>query len=442
MQNFKDIIAKQRDGYEVADWEIADFVKGIASGNVSNSQIAAYTMAIYLRGMTGGELVILTKAMRDSGVVFDWSNLDGPVVDKHSTGGVGDLTSLILAPTLAACGVYVPMLSGRGLGHTGGTLDKLQAIPGYQTEPGVDVLKKVVTEIGCAIVGQSDELNPADRRIYAVRDEVSTIESDALIVSSIISKKLAAGISNLVLDVKTGNGAFMTSYTAAKKLAVKLTGVAQACGIKSSACITDMNQPLAYSAGNGLEVKEAIEFLTNTRQNTRLKEVTIRLVSELLIHTGVCSNIICAEDKFNEAIDSGRAAEKFEKMVSALGGPSDILTKQDDYLPKAAVIKAVYPKEKGYIHAVDTKKFGRSLVMLGGSRKNMLSELDYSVGISEITPISSEVDETRPLAIVHAKNEDDYHAVANQIRESVTIAAMPVSPSQPIIDTIKPANQA
>jgi len=438
MQHFKDIIAKQRDGYEVEDWELVDFIRGVASGDVSDSQIAAYTMAVFLRGMTGGEMVILTKAMRDSGKVLDWSELDGPVVDKHSTGGVGDLTSLILAPLLAACGAYVPMVSGRGLGHTGGTLDKLDSIPGYQTDPEIATFKSVVTEVGCGIIGQTADLNPADKRIYAVRDDVSTVESEPLIVSSIISKKLAAGIPNLVLDVKTGNGAFMTSFSAAKKLATKLTGVAQSCGMHVSACITDMNQPLAYSAGNALEVREAVEFLTNTRRNSRLNEVVLKLATELLMHSKLTGDMMKAENEINFAIDSGKAAEKFGQMVAALGGPKDFVENYDKHLPKAPIIKPVYPDHRGIVHAIDTKKYGRSLVTLGGARRSMSDEIDYSVGLSDIAPISAEVDDDRPLAMVHARTEDEFEKAAEQIRASVTVEAMPVSASQPIIDTIKP----
>ena len=439
MQHFKDIIAKQRDGYEVEDWEIVDFIRGIASGDVSDAQIAAYTMAVYLRGMTGGEMVILTKALRDSGTVLEWNDLNGPVVDKHSTGGVGDLTSLILAPMLAACDAYVPMLSGRGLGHTGGTLDKLDSIPGYETMPSVDKFRDAVKEVGCAIVGQTEDLNPADKRIYAVRDEVSTIESEPLIVSSIISKKLAAGISNLVLDVKTGNGAFMTSYSAAKKLATKLAGVGQSCGLHVSACITDMNQPLAYSAGNALEVREAIEFLTNTKRNARLSEVVMKLATELAIHSKISSDIMKAETDLNYAIDSGMAAEKLGKMVAALGGPNDFVENYDKYLPKAPVIKPVYPDGKGYVHAINTKEYGRTLVILGGARRSMSDDPDHAVGLSDIAPISAEVDTDRPLAWIHARSEEEFEEAALHLKSAVSVETMPVSAGQPILDTIKPS---
>lgn len=438
MKHFRDIIVKQRDGYEVEDWEIVDFIRGIVSEDVTDSQIAAYTMAIFLRGMTGGEMVMLTKAMRDSGKVLTWE-VDGPVVDKHSTGGVGDLTSLILAPMLAATGGYVPMISGRGLGHTGGTLDKLDSIPGYNSIPSVEEFNKVVSDVGCAIVGQTTELNPADKRIYSVRDEVGTVESEGLIVSSIISKKSAAGVGNLVLDVKTGNGAFMRTYSAAKKLATKLTGVGQACGMNVSACITDMNQPLAYNAGNGLEVREAIEFLKNTKRNSRLNEVIMKLANELVIHSKIAPDIMKAEAMLEDVIENGQAAEKFEQMVAALGGPSDLLENTDKYLPTAPVVKPVYPDRKGFVHSIDTRAYGKTLVTLGGARKSAGADIDYTVGLENIAPISSQVNPDVPLATIHAKNESDWEKAAGEIKAAAVIETMPVSPSQAVLDTIKPS---
>lgn len=439
MKHIRDLIIKQRDGYEIEGWEMLDFVRGITSGEVADASIAAYAMGVFLRGATGKELVSLTKGISDSGLVIKWEGFDNPIVDKHSTGGVGDLTSLVLVPILAACGVSVPLLSGRGLGYAGGTLDKLDSIPGFISQPDLDTFQKVVKNVGCAISGQTFELTPADRRIYRIADSVACAQAEDLIVASIVSKKLSGGADNIIYDVKTGNGAFLNSYAAAKKMAAKLTGVTKACGVRSVACITDMNQPLSYTMGNSLEVREAVDFLTNVRRNVRLNEVVLKLGSELLMQAGVAKNLLNAEDVLKEAIESGAGAEKFGKMIAELGGPNDFIDKFGDHLPIAPVIKPVYPDKKGNIHAIDTKEFGRSLLVLGGARKNFEEELDYSVGVSDIAPISAAVDEQRPIAVVHAKSEDDFEAAAAQIRGAVTVASMPVSASQPILETIKPA---
>jgi len=440
-KHFRDIISKQRDGYEVEDWEIVDFVHGVASGEASDAQVAAYTMAVHLRGMTGGEMVILTKAMRDSGKVINWSelNLDAPVVDKHSTGGVGDLTSLILTPILASCGAYVPMLSGRGIGHVGGTLDKLESIDGYKTSLSVSDFQKVVKDIGCAIVGHSDEMNPANRRIFAARDQVGTVNSEALIVSSIVSKKLAAGIKNLVLDVKAGSGAFMRTYSSAKKLATKLVGVSNSCGIEVSAVVTDMNQPLGYSAGNAVELREAVEYLTNKKRNGRVHEVVMKLGAESLMQADLASDIMKAESNLNFALDSGEAAEKFDKMVAALGGPKDFIDNYEKHLPKAEVVKPVFAKKRGFIHTINTREYGNALIKLGGAREFIDEKINHAVGISDIAPISAEVDQDKPIATVHANSESDFEKVSEMIIDAVSVESIPISAGQPVLDTIKPA---
>lgn len=439
MQHFRDTISKQRDGYEVENWELSDFVRGIVANDVTDSQIAAFTMAVYLRGMTSNEIVTLTKTMKDSGKVFTW-DLSGPVMDKHSTGGIGDLTSLILVPMFAAMGGFVPMVSNRGLAHTGGTLDKLSSIPGYNINPSSEEFEKVVKKIGCAIIGKPADLNPADKRISTIRNEVGTVESEGLIVSSIISKKAAMGIDNLVLDIKTGNGAFMKNYTTSKKLATKLAGVAKELGMNVSACITDMNQPLAYSAGNALEVREAIDFMTGVKKNSRLSEVVMKLANELVVHSKLAKDVMSAESLIDKSLDSGAAAEKFGEMIAALGGPTDLVENPDKHLPKAKIIEPVYPDKKGYIHAINAKSYGKSLIRLGGARQSPDEKINYAVGLENIASISSEVGpDQRPLCLVHADTQEEWEAAAKRIRAATVIETLPVSASQAVLDTIKPS---
>src|SRR5690606_31937924 len=312
----QEFIARKRDDLPLAPDEIAAFIAGLTSGAVTHAQAAAFAMAVYFNDMNIDERVALTLAMRDSGTVLDWSDLDGPVADKHSTGGVGDNVSLMLAPILAACGVYVPMISGRGLGHTGGTLDKFDAIPGYTTSPDNTLFRKVVREVGCAIIGQTADLAPADKTLYAIRDVTGTVESIPLITASILTKKLAAGLDALVLDVKTGSGAFMPTLEKSRDLAKSLVTVANGAGIKTGALITGMNEPLASAAGNAVEVRNAVDFLTGAHQDARLREVTLALCADVAEMTGVAADVASARKMVDEALDSGRATERFSKMVA------------------------------------------------------------------------------------------------------------------------------
>ena len=302
--------------------EIGDFIAGLTSGAVTEGQAAAFAMAIFFRGMTLEERVALTRAMTRSGLSLDWraENLPGPILDKHSTGGVGDNVSLMLAPMLAACGAYVPMISGRGLGHTGGTLDKLDSIQGYASQPDLALFKRVVKEAGCAIIGQTADLAPADRRLYAIRDVTATVESVALITASILSKKLAAGLQALVMDVKTGSGAFMPTLTGARELAESIAAVATEAGLPTISLITDMNEPLASAAGNAVEVRNAVDYLTGARRDPRLDRVTIALGADLLALSGLAPDARAGEAALKRALASGAAAERFERMVAGLGG--------------------------------------------------------------------------------------------------------------------------
>ena len=309
-------------------------------------------MAIFLNKMTKEETAALTLAMRDSGDVLNWDDIDGPIIDKHSSGGVGDKISLMLAPMLAACGGYCPMISGRGLGHTGGTLDKFDSIPGYQTQPSNELFKKTVKEVGCAIIGQTGNLAPADKKIYAIRDVCGTVESIDLITASILSKKLAAGLDCLVMDLKCGNGAFMDSLERAEELATSIVRVADAAGTKTKAVITDMNQVLGKTVGNSLEMKEAVEYLQGKNIDSRLHIITVELCAQLLVESKICSNKTEAVNKLQKSLDSGQALEKFAQMVSALGGPTDFVEKYQDYLPQTPITKPVYPLQAGYVSAM------------------------------------------------------------------------------------------
>ncbi len=418
----QEIIRRKRDGRPLADAEIAEFIAGLTTGAISEGQAAAFAMAIFFKGMTAPETVALTRAMRDSGTVLVWS-LPGPVVDKHSTGGIGDNTSLMLAPILSACGAYVPMISGRGLGHTGGTLDKLDAIPGYLSQPDLPRFRQVVRDVGCAIVGQTADLAPADRRLYAIRDVTATVESIPLITASILSKKLAAGLSALVMDVKTGNGAFMPTRDGARALAESLVAVANGAGLNTTALITDMSEPLASAAGNAVEVQNAVDFLIGERRDPRLEEVTIALAVEALRITGIASDLIEARGRIEAALDSGQAAEIFGRMVRALGGPADFMERAADHLPKANVVQPVTLPHGGVVAAIDARAVGLAVVELGGGRRKADDRIDPSVGFTDLAAIGAEVGQGMPLAMVHARSAADAVRAAAALRAAYSIGA-------------------
>ncbi len=422
---FADVIQKKRDGGELTAAEIEFFVKGLADSSIPAEQVSALAMAILFKSMTFEEAAALTTTMASSGTVLDWrsEDLGGPVVDKHSTGGVGDKVSFLLAPIAAACGCFVPMISGRGLGHTGGTLDKIESIPGYQATPNFDLFKKVVKSTGCAIIGQTADLAPADRRFYAIRDVTATIESIPLIIASILSKKIAAGLDGLVMDVKVGSGAFMTSVERAGKLAKSIIGTAATAGLKTHALITDMNEVLGHTAGNAVEIAESIEFLTNNNRESRLNEVVAALCAEMLILTGVEKDHNAARGRVETAITSGKAAETFSRMVAELGGPADFLERYTEYLPKAPIFKPVQPSEVGYLAGTDAHAIGNAIIEIGGGRQQLGDELDLAVGISDVAPIGAMVGTDRPLVVVHAANEEDAEMAAGLIREACTISA-------------------
>ncbi|MBO6282071.1 MAG: thymidine phosphorylase [Alphaproteobacteria bacterium] len=432
----QEIIRRKRDKNELTAAEISEFIAGIGSGEVADAQIAAFTMAVFLNGLNNRETVDLTLAMRDSGDVLSWNGFDKPIVDKHSSGGVGDKVSLMLAPILAACDVYIPMIAGRGLGHTGGTVDKLEAIPNYNTQADNNLFRRTVKNVGCAIIGQTGNLAPADKKIYAVRDVCGTVESIPLITASILSKKLAAGLQYLVMDLKCGNGAFMQNLADAKSLAQSIVDVANGAGTKTRAVLTDINQVLGTTAGNAVEIRETLDYLNNKNINVRLDNVVKTLCSTLLCQCGRCQTPDEGLQLSEKALSSGQAMEKFAKMVSSLGGPNDFVENADKYLPTAAHQKAIYAPAEGYISAMDTRAVGMSVIKLKGGRAYPGQALDLATGYSDFIQIGDKVDNKTPLAIVHYQTEEQFETVKKDILNAIKIAPQKPEIKNPIIMTI------
>lgn len=431
----QEIIRKKRDQQPLSRAEVKQFVAGVTDLSVSEGQVAAFAMAVYFNGMNEEEAVGLTLGMRDSGTILNWNELDGPILDKHSTGGVGDNVSLMLAPAVAACGGFVPMISGRGLGHTGGTLDKFDSIPGYQTQPGIDLFRATVKSVGCAIIGQTSDLAPADKRIYAIRDVTSTVESVPLITASILSKKLAAGLSGLVLDVKTGSGAFMDNIEKSRNLAASLVKVANGAGLKTTALLTDMDHPLASAAGNGVEMINAIQFLTGEHRDQRLWEITNALGGEMLKTGRIVSDRQEGIAKMEEAFQSGNAAERFSQMVAQLGGPKDIVEEYDRYMPRPAITRDVYakPEHKDLAGCLgfDTRQIGNAVIELGGGRTRPQDAIDHRVGLVNIA--RRNWDGLQPLCTILAADEDSADRAERRIINAVRRSG-PVIPS--ILETM------
>lgn len=403
--------------------------EALASGAMSDAQAGAFAMAVITRGLSTPARVALTEAMRDSGVVLSW-DLPGPVVDKHSTGGVGDCVSLLLAPMLAAAGAYVPMISGRGLGHTGGTLDKLEAIPGLSTEVDEQAFRAMVGDIGCAIVAASKNIAPADRRLYAIRDVTSTVESLDLITASILSKKLAAGLESLVLDVKVGTGAFMATREDAQALAEALTTTANDAGCATKTLITDMNEPLAPSVGNAVEVATVLDVLKGGERAPRLKSLTVSLGAVLLRLAGLAEDDAIGESAMLSTLESGAAAETFARMIHALGGGADVL--DGATLPEAPVIQAVPAPEAGYVTSFDGVALGEAVVHLGGGRLVQTDKIDHRVGLAEVARIGASVAKGDPLAMVHAADEASADRAVAAVLGAISIGES-APPERPLI---------
>jgi thymidine phosphorylase len=426
-----EVIRRKRDGRALSNEELGFLVGGITDGSLSDAQVGALAMALFLRGMEPEERVALTAAMTRSGTVLEW-DLDRPVLDKHSTGGVGDKVSLMLAPIVAACGGAVPMISGRGLGHTGGTLDKLDAVPGYLTTPDLDRLRAVVGDVGCAIVGQTAELAPADRRLYAIRDATGTVESIPLIVASILSKKLAAGLDALVMDVKFGSGAFMAERPAAEELARALVDVAGGAGLPTVALLTDMDEVLGTTAGNAVEVREAIAYLTGEEREPRMHEVTLALAASLLDQGGLADDEAAGRAAAERALESGAAAERFASMVAALGGPADLLEAARRHLGVAPVTRGAAPDRAGVVAGMDCRAVGLVVTGLGGNRRREDDVIDPAVGLTAIAPVGAEVGPDRPLAVVHAASEDAAEEAVAALRAAIAVRDE-APPERPVV---------
>jgi thymidine phosphorylase len=433
----QEIIRKKRDGHSLSDSEIQYYIEGIANGSVSESHIAAFCMAVIFKGMSVEETFSLTDQMVKSGDKLNWKDLDGPVVDKHSTGGVGDKVSLMLAPIVASCGIYNPMISGRGLGHTGGTLDKLESIPEYNTTPDNSLFHSVVKNVGCAIIGQTANLAPADKVIYGVRDVTATVESVPLITASILSKKVAAGLDGLVMDIKTGNGAFAENLDFARNVGNSIIQVAKQFGMKTSAMITDMNQPLGDTIGNALEIKEVIDYLTDVRQESRLHEVVLALAAEMLVVAGLVDSTDEGIQKAKDVLDNGHAAETFEKMVSELGGLNDILKNSDSHFKSASVVKPIPASQSGYVSEIDTRAVGLAVVELGGGRKKASDSIDHSVGFTHVLGLGEKVEAGQALGYVHAQNEDQANLSIQMVNDAYSISDSSFLQTPTIIEYLK-----
>ena len=430
----QEIIRKKRDGAPLTRDEVREFISGLTNNTISEGQVAAFAMAVFFKGMSAEEAVGLTLAMRDSGTVLTW-DMPGPVVDKHSTGGIGDNISLMLAPMLAACGCYVPMISGRGLGHTGGTLDKLDSIPGYTTQPDLVLFRKVVREAGCAIIGQTADLAPADKRLYGIRDVTATVESVPLITASILSKKLAAGLQHLVMDVKIGSGAFMAKHEDAVMLAKSLVSVANGAGLKTTALITDMDEPLASAAGNAVEVLHALEFLKGRLINRRVEAVTLALGAELLLSAGIASTLEDGAKQLAATITSGRAAEHFAKMTALLGGPKDFIERPDHYMKSAKIIRPVYADDEGAVCKIETRHLGLAVIELGGGRLRADDKIDHAVGLSNLLGKNFRADMNTPLCMIHAQDEASFDRAAKIVKAAYSIGDV-AKETPPVIERI------
>jgi thymidine phosphorylase len=426
-----EMIAIKRDGGSLDRQMIEDIVLGITDGSLSDAQVGAFAMAVRIRGMKIDETVLLTDAMCRSGTNISWQ-LDGPVVDKHSTGGVGDTVSLMLAPMLAACGAFVPMISGRGLGHTGGTTDKMESIPGYTTAPTDDQFHEIVRTVGCAIIGQTNDLAPADRRLYSIRDVTGTVESIPLICSSILSKKLASGTNVLAMNVTTGGGAFMSKLEDARELAKTITDVARGAGVKCHSLVTDMDQPLGSAAGNALEVQYALNYLQGTREN-RMHQVVIALGAMVLVDSGLASDTASAVMALEKSLSSGQALEKFAQMVAALGGPVDFVEASAKYLVAAPVIRSVTAGASGWVSGVKAKEIGMTVVVLGGGRTRPGAPVDWRVGITQVPSVGDKVDSSTVIAQVHAASEDAASIAEKRIRAAISVTDTSVAPRPVLI---------
>jgi len=423
----QDVIRKKRDGKSLSREEIGFFIDGVTNGSIADYQISALLMAIYLNGMNGEEQQALTEAMLNSGNILDFSDIPKPKADKHSTGGVGDKTSLIIAPMVAACGVCVPMISGRGLGHTGGTLDKLESIPGYRVNLTASEFRKTLEDVGYAMAGQTAEIAPADKKMYALRDATSTVEAIPLIVASIISKKGAAGLGAMVIDVKVGNGAFMRDSDRATALAHALVSTGNSCGIKTRALLTDMNQPLGRAVGNSLEVLECIELLRGDfAEGARpVLDLSIELSANMLVLAGVEETLEAAHARLRKVIDSGEALECLRNNIIAQGGDPRVCDAPSEFLPLVSDSLKVESRRSGYIKNVDTAEIGHTIASIGGGRVRIEDVIDPTVGFIAERKIGEGVNEGDVIGVVYCADSNNAREAAERIGASYEIADEP-----------------
>ena len=403
----QDVIRKKRDGQQLSGAEIEFFIAGITHDEIADYQVSALLMAIYLNGMNEAEQQALTEAMLRSGITLDFSSITKPKADKHSTGGVGDKTSLIIAPLVAACGVCVPMISGRGLGHTGGTLDKLESIPGYRVNLSTKEFRDVLERVGFAMAGQTAELAPADKKMYALRDATSTVEAIPLIVASIISKKGAAGLDAMVIDVKVGSGAFMRDEARARALAKALVKTGNSCGIRTRALLTDMNQPLGRAVGNSLEVKECIELLRGEAElgARPVLDLSLELSAHMLVLARVDDSLEAAHERLQRVLDAGDALECFRQNIAAQGGEARVCDDPAAFLPLVSESIKVESPRSGFITEIETTEIGHAIAALGGGRVRIEDKIDPTVGFLGEKQIGDKVEKGELLGTVYARDQ-------------------------------------
>jgi pyrimidine-nucleoside phosphorylase len=434
----QDVIRKKRDGLSLSREEIEFFIGGVTSGRIADYQVSALLMAIYLNGMDQSEQQILTEAMLNSGNILDFSDIPKPKADKHSTGGVGDKTSIIIAPLVAACGVCVPMISGRGLGHTGGTLDKLESIPGYNVNLSATEFKQVLQDAGYAMAGQTAELAPADKKMYALRDATSTVEAIPLIVASIISKKGAAGLDAMIIDVKVGNGAFMRENARARDLAHALVSTGNSCGIKTRALLTDMNQPLGSAVGNSLEIKECIEILRGEASEGAkpVLDLSLELSAHMLLLANVDETIEAARARLHGVLGSGEALECLRRNIAAQGGEPRVCDEPGSFLPLVRESHKVESPRSGYITSVDTTEIGHAIAAIGGGRVRIEDTIDPTVGFISELKLGDQVKDGAALGVVYCANDAAAADAARRIRSAYQISDEPPAALEALVKEI------
>lgn len=434
----QDIIRKKRDGASLSSEEIAHFIRGLIRGEVADYQASALLMAIFLKGMSADEQQSLTQEMLHSGEVLDFSDIDGPKVDKHSTGGVGDKTSLVIAPLVAAMGGFVPMISGRGLGHTGGTLDKLEAIPGFHVRLTLAEFRAVLGRVGYAMMGQTEEIAPADRKLYALRDATSTVEAIPLIVASIMSKKLAAGLEALVLDIKTGSGAFMETEERARELAQALVATGNGCGVRTSALITDMNQPLGRAVGNSLETRECLLIMRGEDDEGMrpVKDLSLELAAQMVAVAGLAASLEEARRGVRIALESGRALEKFRLNVEAQGGDASVCDDPSRLFDLTLHEVRVESPHDGFINTIKTAEIGHAVAALGGGRARIEDTIDPGVGFICHARINDQIRKGDLLGLVYGRRADGAETARLRIQQAYVVGDDPPSTAPTLIKEV------